>query len=356
MDFSAQDTAFATATGTVLAGIGKHYALAQGGAQYSFSFIYQEGFIACLHADFELLHTHLQKRPPIVADQEQKPKYLWGNSIFFLAMIVQIRQNSGMGTLRLLYRIPWTLVHVLLGLPLTLFSIATPVGTLRIGKKTLDDIMLNWWSGTTCRIFGLQRRIQGRFPPGAQLVVANHISWLDILLLHSVSPMGFVAKAEIQNWKLVGWMASMGGTVFHHRGSHDSSSGVSTVMVRRLEQGKKVAVFAEGGILPGHGIKHFHARMFAAAIETGLPVQPVMIRYLRDGQHHRDMTFLRGENLVANLFRLLRQAGCVAEVTILPPICPAGKRRRELAKESEAAIRAAFEGKIDFAGGNPVHG
>ena len=248
-----------------------------------------------------------------------------------------------MGTLRLFYRIPWILVHLLIGLPLTMLSIGTPAGAIRIGESSLDIIMLNWWSGTTCSIFGLQRSIKGIFHPGAQLVVSNHISWLDIQLLHSVSPMGFVAKAEIRNWKLAGRVATFGDTVFHQRGSHDSSSGVSTLMVQRLQQGKKVAIFPEGGILPGDGVKRFHARMFAAAIETGLPVQPVMIRYLRDDRHYTGMTFLRGEHFIANLFRLLRQRKCIAEVSILPLIHPEGKQRRELAKESEAVIRAAFE-------------
>ena len=238
------------------------------------------------------------------------------------------------------------LVHVIIGLPLTLLSIATPVRGFRFGEKTLDDIMLNWWSHMTCSIFGLERCILGRFQPGAQLVVSNHISWLDIQLLHSVSPMGFVAKAEIQNWKLAGRVASIGGTVFHHRGSHDSSSGVTTLMVQRLAQGRKVAIFPEGGILPGGGVKRFHARMFAAAIESGLPVQPVMIRYLRDGRHFTAMTFLPGEKFMANIMRLLKQRRCIAEVSILPVIYPAGKQRRELAKESELVVRAAFESEI----------
>lgn len=248
-----------------------------------------------------------------------------------------------MGKLRLLYRVPWMLLHLLVGLPPTLLSIATPARAIRIGNKSLDDIMLNWWSGTTCKIFGLQRRIEGSFQPGAQLVVANHISWLDIQLLHSISPMGFVAKAEIKNWKLAGRVAAIGDTVFHQRGSHDSANGVATVMAQRLEQGKKVAIFPEGGILPGDGVKRFHARLFAAAIDAEVPVQPVMIRYLRDGQHYSGMTFLRGEGFVTNIFRLLGQRRCIAEMVILPLVYPAAKQRRELAKESEAAVKAAFE-------------
>ena len=177
----------------------------------------------------------------------------------------------------------------------------------------------------------------------AQLVVANHISWLDIQLLHSISPMSFVAKAEIKKWPIAGLMASVGESVFHHRGSHDSASGVSTVMAERLRQGAKVAIFPEGGILPGAGVKRFHARLFAAAIETGVPVQPVMIRYLRDGHHYDGMTFLAGEHFVANFFRLLGQKRCVAEMCVLPLIDSAGQQRRDLAQASELAVRAAYD-------------
>ena len=114
-------------------------------------------------------------------------------------------------------------------------------------------------------------------------------------------------------------------------------------MAERLRQGAKVAIFPEGGILPGEGVKRFHARLFAAAIETGVPVQPVMIRYLRDGRHYPGMTFLPGEHFVANFFRLLRQKRCVAQMCVLPLIDSAGQQRRELAQASELAVRAAFD-------------
>ncbi len=155
--------------------------------------------------------------------------------------------------------------------------------------------------------------------------------------------MSFVAKAEIEKWPVVGFMASVGETVFHRRGSHDSASGVSTVMAQRLQQGSKVIIFPEGGILPGDGVKRFHARLFAAAIETRVPVQPVMIRYRRDGQHHPAMTFLPGEHFIGNIFRLLRQRPCVVELCVLPMIESDGRRRRDLAMASETAVRSAFE-------------
>ncbi len=83
--------------------------------------------------------------------------------------------------------------------------------------------------------------------------------------------------------------------------------------------------------------------MFAAAIETGIPVQPLMLRYVRDGRHDPDMTFLPGEHFVGNFFRLLRQAPCDAEVEVLDRIDPRGKQRRLLATEAEEAVRGAFD-------------
>ncbi len=254
--------------------------------------------------------------------------------------------TDSLGYFRLLYRLPWLLWHIVIDTPLTVLCQTAPGRAIRVGGKPLSDIMVSFWAGVSCRIFGLKRQVFGEFQPGAQLVVANHISWLDIEVLHSLYAMGFVAKAEISKWPLLGWLARVGGSVFHQRGSHNSASGVATAMADRLREGRKVAIFPEGGILPGQGVKRFHARLFAAAIEANVPVQPVMLRYLRDGQHYDDVTFHPGEHFLANYFRLLMQKACIAEVHVLPCLDPTDKQRRQLAMETETAVRSAFESEI----------
>ena len=122
------------------------------------------------------------------------------------------------------------------------------------------------------------------------------------------------------------------------------------MMAQRLNMGSKVAIFAEGGILPGDGVKRFHARMFAAALDTNSPVQPVMVCYQRDGRHYPGMTFLPDENFISNFFRLLMQRPCVAELRILQLIHPAGLQRREIARAAEDAVRSAFQQPTDSAG------
>ena len=218
-----------------------------------------------------------------------------------------------------------------------------PLNTVRFGEKPLVVASETLWSRAVCRVFGVRLTVQGEIGPGPHLVVANHISWLDITVMRSFATMGFVSKAEINDWPVIGYLARIGQTVFHQRGSHDSASGVAAVMARRLREGGNVAIFPEGGILPGVSVKRFHGRMFAAAIDTGSPVQPLMLRYMRDGNHLDDVTFVRGEHFVGNLFRLLRQRTCVAEVAVLPRIESTGKQRRPLAAEAEEAVRTAFD-------------
>jgi 1-acyl-sn-glycerol-3-phosphate acyltransferase len=247
--------------------------------------------------------------------------------------------------LRLLYRLPWLLLHTLLGTPVTVLSQSAPGQAIRIGGQSLSEVTLTWWGSTSCRIFGLRRRVYGRLPEGPQLVAANHISWIDIPLLHSLAAMGFVAKAEISQWPLIGSMARVGGTVFHQRGNHDSASGVASAMAKRLDEGGRVAIFPEGGILPGEGVKRFHARMFGPAIETATPVQPVMLRYTRGGHPYHDITFRPGEHFLGNFFRLLTQAPCLAEIHVLPPVSTSGRQRREVAAEAELAVRSAYAGE-----------
>jgi 1-acyl-sn-glycerol-3-phosphate acyltransferase len=232
---------------------------------------------------------------------------------------------------------------MLLGTPLTLFFFLPGIRWLPLGGRPAHETMMCWWARVVCRVFGIRREVTGQLPEGSALVAANHISWLDIQLLHSIAPLGFVAKAEIAEWPVLGSLARVGGTVFHRRGSHDSASGVGAHLAERLSQGAQVAIFPEGGIFPPVAPKHFHARLFGPAIESGAPVVPVMIRYTRDGRVLDEITFLPGEHFLGNFFRLLSQPACRADVHILPAVQSEGLQRKQLAARAELAVRTAYE-------------
>lgn len=192
-------------------------------------------------------------------------------------------------------------------------------------------------------LFGIKVHVSGKPAEGAVLIAANHISWLDIPVLHSACAMGFVAKAEIERWPLFGYIARSGSTIFHRRGSHDSAADVSSLMAERLRQGRAVAIFPEGGIKPGSSIRVFHARMFRPAVEVGCPVQPVMIRYMRDGHRDDAVCFREGESMMWNLARMLAKPAASADLDFLPSIDATDQPRRFLAESAREAVVASYE-------------
>ncbi len=193
-------------------------------------------------------------------------------------------------------------------------------------------------------IFGVNTRVRGAPADGPVLIAANHLSWLDILVMQSVRSMCFVGKAEIDRWPLFGYMARAGNTIFHQRGSRDSASGAATLMIQRLKQGQRVAIFPEGGILPGNSVRRFHARLFRAAVDAQCPVQPVMVRYMRDGHRDDDISFREGENMMVNIGRVLARPGAQADIRFLPLIDAAGRPRRAVADAARAAVLENYAG------------
>jgi 1-acyl-sn-glycerol-3-phosphate acyltransferase len=190
--------------------------------------------------------------------------------------------------------------------------------------------------------FGVSVEVTGEPQKGSVLMAANHISWLDITVLHSACAMGFVAKAEIESWPVFSSIARVGGTIFHQRGNHDSAADVSALMAQRLQQGRAVAIFPEGGIQAGAPIRVFHARMFRAAVDVGCPVQPVMIRYMRDGRIDEEVSFRVGERMLKNLCRQLARPKSIAEVHFLPVISAVDQPRRVLADTARAAVVSSY--------------
>ena len=237
---------------------------------------------------------------------------------------------------RYLYRVPMLLWHILVHLPLAMLMTTRPASRLSWGGEPFDHRVIRAWSTGLMRVFGFRMRRVGTPSPGATMFVANHVSWIDIETLHSQRMMGFVAKREIQSWPVVGWLAQRGETIFHARGSTESLGGVLHEMLSRLRNGRSVGVFPEGGTRGGREIGPFHARIFLAAVEAGVPVQPVALCYGEGGSAQYIVAFQPRESFFANFVRLLGEPPRVAEVHFLEPIAPGetdGRRRiAELAR------------------------
>lgn len=239
-------------------------------------------------------------------------------------------------------RVPQLLLHGLIAVPLALLALNPLAARLRLGADTFEKAMIRWWSGRLVRIFGFRIRRFGEPLPGAVLYVANHVSWLDIELMHSQRPVNFVAKSEIARWPLVGWLAARAGTVFHRRGNTDSLASVMATVVERLRAGNPVGVFPEGGSGHGDRVGTFHARIFQTALDAGVPVQPVALRYGRDGRQDPAVPFGVRESFFANFLRILGGPRLDAEIHYLEPVEPTPEARRRMAEESRARIVRAL--------------
>ncbi|HEV2540635.1 MAG TPA: lysophospholipid acyltransferase family protein [Frateuria sp.] len=245
---------------------------------------------------------------------------------------------------RYLWRVPLLLLHIVLGIVLCAFILSWNKHRVMVdGREPFAHRMIRWWSTVLMRIFGLRSVRIGQPLRDPVLFVANHTSWIDIELLHSQRAACFVAKAEIARWPLVGWLAASGGTIFHRRGSNHSLASVMQTMVERLRGGRSVAVFPEGGTGHNGVLKVFHARIFQAALDAPVPVQPVALRFARNGKRVIDAGFREHENFMGNLLRMLGEAPLDAEVHFLQPVPAMPDARRRMAELSRERIAAALD-------------
>lgn len=240
------------------------------------------------------------------------------------------------------WRTPLLLLHVLIAFPLALVAFNPLARRVQIGGERFDYWMTRWWSRRLVRIFGFRIRRIGEPLAGAALFVANHVSWLDIELMHSQRIMSFVAKAEIARWPLVGWLATRAGTIYHQRGSAHSLGAVMTRVVERLRSGMAVGVFPEGGTGPGDRVRTFHARIFQVAADAGVPVQPVALCYGDGGRMDASVPFAPKEHFFGNLVRLLGGRSLEATVHFLEPVAPGDDGRRQTAEAARTRIALAL--------------
>ena len=199
------------------------------------------------------------------------------------------------------------------------------------------------WAGRLLGIMGIELRVRGAIPDHC-LLVANHVSWLDIFVISAGRPSTFVAKAEIRKWPMLGWLAKEADTLFIERGSRHHAQHIAHEMATRLKAGDSLAVFPEGTTSDGRTVMPFHAALIQPAISAGRPVQALAIRYSDPTGNPTTVTAYVGEiTLVQSLSMILATRGIVAELTALAPLPAALNNRRELAKAAESSIRAHLD-------------
>lgn len=177
--------------------------------------------------------------------------------------------------------------------------------------------------------------------PGA-LLVANHISWIDVFVINAVLPAAFVAKEEIRHWPLAGWLAARNDTVFLRRGSRGHAKLINREIADILATGQHVAVFPEGTTTNGFGLLHFHAALIQPALAASRPVIPIALSYREsDGERslapRYDGSISFGECTLA----ILGRRRLVARLNTTPALGLNGEDRRQVATLAREAIASA---------------
>lgn len=198
------------------------------------------------------------------------------------------------------------------------------------------------WSRLLLLALGLRLRLHGATAPaGAALVVANHVSWLDIFVINSWQACRFVAKAEINHWPLIGWLCRHTGTLFISRQRRHDTGRMREQMVHGLARGHTLAVFPEGTTSDGQGLLPFNPSLLQAALDTGSPVVCVTLGWRgHDGQWNGAAAYIDDMSLAQSLCQIVRARGLTVELHIGEAIRHWPEDRRRLAARCEADIRS----------------
>ena len=240
-------------------------------------------------------------------------------------------------SLRALWRLARSVLHGLHGLAVVLLCFPH----LDAGGR---HARIGWWAAGLLDAMGVCLDVRGGVTPGGKLIVANHVSWLDIMAIHASCPQArFVSKADVKSWPLIARLVDSAGTLYIERERKRDALRLVHQIADALAAGHTVAVFPEGTTSDGTALLPFHANLLQAAIATRSRVQPVVLRF-SDPAHHVSPAaeFVGNTSLMRSLWRLARAEGLTVHVAWLPPHATAHADRRALAQSLRQEIAATL--------------
>ena len=205
------------------------------------------------------------------------------------------------------------------------------------------------WARGFLRVWRIELQVNGQPPAqGPLLLVVNHISWLDILVLHAAGFCRFVSKADIKDWPVLGMMATGAGTLYIARDSRRDALRVVHHMHDALLRGEVVAVFPEGTTSDGQTLLPFHANLIQAAISAQAPVLPVALEFIdsRSGRISTAPMYIGEQTMLESVWRTLTTPGLRAVVSYGEAQSSEGRERRDWAEELRTQVGALRTGEV----------
>jgi 1-acyl-sn-glycerol-3-phosphate acyltransferase len=201
-----------------------------------------------------------------------------------------------------------------------------------IKRDALKSRWLRWFS----TIVNLHIIKEGELPERRALLVSNHISWLDIIVIGQYLPACFVAKSDISSWPVIGYLARQGGTIFIHRGNKQHIKMTAEKMAWLLKQNSNIIAFPEGTTTKGDEVLQFHASLFQPALLTRSTIQAVALQYQGAAKEHAP--FVGDDAFVPHLIRMLTLDKIEVRLNFLPAIHSSGKDRHTVSLETRDRI------------------
>ncbi len=202
--------------------------------------------------------------------------------------------------------------------------------------KNKRDALKTHWLKRFSAIINLSVIKEGEPPERGALLVSNHISWLDIIVIGQYLPAYFVAKSDILSWPIIGYLSRQGGTIFIRRGDKKHIKATAEKMVWALKQNSKIVAFPEGTTTRGDEVLGFHASLFQPALLTRSAIQPVALQY--QGLAKQQAPFIGDDAFIPHLIRMLSLDRIEVRLCFLPVINSSGKNRHSVSLETRNRI------------------
>jgi 1-acyl-sn-glycerol-3-phosphate acyltransferase len=225
------------------------------------------------------------------------------------------------------------ILHILLVVPLCLLIL--------VSTKNQQERIIRFWCKRLLSIFEIKVEVTGLdtylVSQKKYLMVANHISWMDIIVIQSIKPCIFVAKSDVASWPLFGWVAQMTGTIFIKRDKVSDIKKALKKMKRRLIK-RSVCIFPEGTSTSGRYLLPFKSNLFQSSIDTNKSILPLCLRYEQNNTYSDKAAFVDEMSLVDSINKIKQEKDIYVIVEVLQPIRPR-YNRKELASYTQEMIR-----------------
>ncbi|MEM1246322.1 MAG: lysophospholipid acyltransferase family protein [Acidobacteriota bacterium] len=254
-----------------------------------------------------------------------------------------------MRAFRVLWRLPAILVWTL-GIWLTLLVGLVALWPLSAARRDFRRWIFKTWSRGFLRILNVRATVRGPRPPEPTLLISNHLSYLDIMLLAAEIPGCFVAKAEIRSWPLAGWICRTVSTIFVDRELRRDVLRVGALMEQALSRGDSVVLFPEGTSTCGRDVAPFKSPLLAPAAAAGLAIHTASVSYDTAPEDHpaHDAVCWWGEAPFAPHLRLMLEVRRIDAVIAFGEARLSHGDRKELTRLAHDQVTENFRPVVDF--------